>query len=53
MKTVIAAVVLLVASAAQGQPLKAILVEGHQQPTTLAGIVTAYDLPRLRSLGGR
>lgn len=41
------------AATAQGQPLKAILVEGRRQGTPLAGIVTAYDLPRLRHLGGR
>jgi CBS domain-containing protein len=41
------------AASAQGQPLKAILVEGRHRPSTLAGIVTAYDLPHLRSLGGR
>ena len=41
------------AASAQGQPLKAVLVESRRSPSTLAGIVTAYDLPRLRSLGGR
>jgi hypothetical protein len=41
------------AAIAQGQPLKAILVEDRQVPPTLAGIVTAYDLTRLRRLGGR
>lgn len=41
------------AATAQGQPLKAILVEGRRPASGLAGIVTAYDLPRLRSLGGR
>ena len=41
------------AAMAQGQPLKAILVEGRRASANLAGIVTAYDLPRLRRLGGR
>ena len=41
------------AAMAQGQPLKAILVEGRLPGAPLAGIVTAHDLPRLRHLGGR
>ena len=41
------------AATAHGQPLKALLVQDRRSPSRLAGIVTAYDLPRLRSLGGR
>ena len=41
------------AATAQGQPLKALLVAAPGDDATLEGIVTAYDLPRLRSLGSR
>jgi CBS domain-containing protein len=41
------------ATTAQGQPLKALLVVDAADEGILEGIVTAYDLSRLRSMTGR